>query len=115
MACGAAHSLAVTNRGTVFAFGANSSGQLGRAGPDAHEPAALARFFHDDNGQLREAETPWVIQAAAGARHSALLTSRGHIYVFGSNAQRQLGLALPSRPDEADDDDEVSFPFNPKP
>ncbi len=84
IAAGAFHSLALTSTGQLYAFGQNSSGQLGTerglATPNP-TPALLA---------LPRAAGP-LAQIAAGAADTLLVTTSGRLYTFGSNEAGQLG------------------------
>ncbi|GAQ89192.1 Putative ubiquitin-protein ligase [Klebsormidium nitens] len=81
VACGAAHTLALTGSGEVYSFG---QGQLGALG----------------HGDLETKPTPtlvdslWglaIVQVAAGENHSAALTVDGQIFTWGRNKYGQLG------------------------
>lgn len=80
---GGDHSLALDINGDVFAWGKNSSGELG-------------------DGTTTDRNTPtWVSipdgvtfsQVAAGSNHSLALTKTGEIYAWGSNSDGQLGVS----------------------
>jgi alpha-tubulin suppressor-like RCC1 family protein/N-acetylneuraminic acid mutarotase len=94
---GSAHVLVVSDDGTVWSWGDNSSGQLGRSGP----PEIRARVE-----SLAE-----VTAVAAGQAHSLAVLSDGTVRAWGSNAVGQLGLnpnttpstAIPTRPDQSPD------------
>lgn len=78
------HSLVVDAAGQAWAFGSNKFGELGTgaAGLGTPVPQRIAGALQ---GQLA-----WKV--AAGAQHSLLLTSRGQVFSWGSNAEGQLGL-----------------------
>ncbi|WP_018218841.1 RCC1 domain-containing protein [Salinispora vitiensis] len=81
IAAGGAHSLALTSSGTVFAWGGNSSGQLGDGSTDnTSTPVAVG---------LPTNTTATAI--AAGDSHSLSLTATGSAFAWGDNAQGQLG------------------------
>lgn len=88
------HVLFVSTNGEVYAYGDNSKGQCG---VDATrkvlaEPLKLVpRDFSPPLGQDER-----VVDAAAGAAHSLLVTSAGNVYAAGSNAQGQCGLGAVS-------------------
>ena len=89
VACGANHSLAVTMRGTLYAWGCGEQGALGcrllTSRPKAKllptQPLALRRG---------RASLP-VVSAAAGAYHSLALTADGEVWAWGLNNYGQLG------------------------
>jgi alpha-tubulin suppressor-like RCC1 family protein len=84
IAAGGFHSLALTSTGQLYAFGKNSSGQLG-----------------SENGAATPNPTPTllsvpagagpIVQLAAGTGDSLLVTTEGRLYAFGSNSFGQLG------------------------
>jgi len=75
---GASHSLAVTSTGTIYAWGLNSSGQIG-------------------DGTTMQRTIPVMVAGvsgtfvAAGSAFSAALDSGGHVWMWGSNSSGQLG------------------------
>ncbi|XP_049793001.1 X-linked retinitis pigmentosa GTPase regulator-like [Schistocerca nitens] len=83
VACGRAHTVVSTDSGFLLSWGANSDGQLGLGDytGDALVPQPL---------------TSWtagrVCQLSAGSGHSVALSDAGDVYVWGSNADGQLGL-----------------------
>ena len=89
IAAGGSHSLVLTSTGQLYAFGINTSGQLGSA---------------TNNGTLSANPTPTLVslpgangpvtQIAAGGSHSLVLTSTGQLYAFGWNHVGQLGSAI---------------------
>ncbi len=81
VASGSAHSLALTAAGAIYAWGSNTSGQLG-------------------TGTAAAASTPVAVAApagvtftaiAAGGDHSLALSSTGVVYGWGANDRGQLG------------------------
>jgi alpha-tubulin suppressor-like RCC1 family protein len=84
LAAGGAHTLALSSTGQVFAFGADSSGQLGPKGNgtsinETPVPVSLP------------ANSGPPVQIAAGSDFSFVLTSTGALYAFGDNFYGQLG------------------------
>ena len=79
------HSLAVTADGRLFAWGSNSSGQLGNGSNlDKLIPFEITSQFN-----LTTQET--IVQAVAGEAHSLALTSNGRIFGWGGNNTGQVG------------------------
>ncbi|NYE62719.1 hypothetical protein FHW58_003938 [Duganella sp. 1224] len=79
IAAGGAHTLAVRSNGTLWAWGANSDGQLGDgSGIDQISPIQVG------------ADRTWV-SISAGAGHSAGLKADNSLWTWGRNADGQLG------------------------
>lgn len=84
IAAGAFHSLALTSTGQLYAFGQNSSGQLGtERGLATPNPTPVLVGLPAAAGTL--------VQIAAGAADTLLVTAGGRLYAFGSNEAGQLG------------------------
>jgi alpha-tubulin suppressor-like RCC1 family protein len=84
IAAGAFHSLALTSTGQLYAFGQNSSGQLGTTtGAATPNPTPVLVGFPAAAGPL--------VQIAAGAADTLLVTASGRLFAFGSNEAGQLG------------------------
>ena len=97
IACGKAHSAAISQAGLLFSWGSNAYGQLGHGDPDAQG--------------LRTVLTPKVVERlseratldiALGAGHSLVLASSGGglpaVYVMGNAASLVSGLGLTGGP-----------------
>jgi len=85
VACGGAHTLALTSHGTVYAFGLNACGQLGCgtiSPPTQPCPSPHALRLP---AQMRVA---WV---AAGEEFSACVTQQGEVLTWGFGGAGQLG------------------------
>jgi alpha-tubulin suppressor-like RCC1 family protein len=94
VAAGGAHSLALASDGTLFSWGDNSRGQLGRAaGSDAD--AASGDATPPASLPARVTFTPQavIVAIAAGAAHSLALGSDGRVWAWGDNTRAQCGLA----------------------
>lgn len=85
IATGDAHSLALTKKGDVYAWGSNSNGQLG-LGIDDNKTYDKPHFV---NSKLFSGER--VIKISAGARHSLALTETGKVFTWGDNEKGELG------------------------
>lgn len=73
---GPGHSIAVTSKGEVYSFGSNSSGQLGHGTLDEEwRPRPI-----------RSLQGVRIIQAAAGAGRTMLISDSGHVYSFGKDS-----------------------------
>ena len=83
VAAGAAHSLAVTKENELYAWGDNSSGQLGIGPiPRALSPSRVRfPFLH-----------AIVRLVACGDHHSLAICGAGNLFSWGSNQNGQLGL-----------------------
>lgn len=80
--CGADHTLAVTLRGAVYAWGVGSYGNLGNGDTEDCWKPTLVKM--PDGLQCRT--------AAAGAKHSLALTSEGALYAWGHGGSGKLGI-----------------------
>ncbi len=79
IAAGAAHSLAVRSDGTVWAWGDNSSGELGNnSTTDSPVPVQVHNLTN-------------VVAVAAGGNHSLALRGDGTVWAWGENPWGQLG------------------------
>ena len=123
IACGGDHTCAVSRNGEVFTWGRGSWGQLGH-GTLANEVlprqvvALAGKFAVQASSQSPNAEGIYNMcllcheskfaslpsaQAAAGSRHTLVLTVSGRVHAFGSGESGQLGTgtdamhALPVR------------------
>ena len=84
---GARHTLVLTNRGDLFAFGCNWDGQLGLGDTsDRHAPTPLKAF-----ALMRALHSRVVVQVACGAEHSLAIDNSGALYAWGSGKAGQLG------------------------
>jgi alpha-tubulin suppressor-like RCC1 family protein len=81
---GSAHSVAVRDDGTVWAWGLNSSGQLGDGTSTLRpQPVQVAGV---SGGVLTGIKA-----VAAGGNHSLALSTTGVVYAWGANGNGQLG------------------------
>ncbi len=82
---GALHSMALTSRGRVYAWGADVEGQLGLGsslpGSDRTEPALITAITG----------LPGATALAAGDLHSLALQSQGRLLAWGANTLGQVG------------------------
>ena len=79
------HSLALASDGTVYTWGRNNFGQLGKNdATDAHIPAAVWTLGTPMAGKI-------IVQLAAGNSQSIALASDGTVYTWGWNQHGQLG------------------------
>ncbi|XP_037933955.1 probable E3 ubiquitin-protein ligase HERC4 isoform X2 [Teleopsis dalmanni] len=84
IACGAQHSVALSEWGQIFAWGENHCGQLGLSQLDDTIPTPKI---------IKLLIPKIIIQIACGNNHTLCLTSCGELYSWGSNAFGQLGVA----------------------
>ena len=93
IAAGANHSLAVTSTGELYAWGDNQYGQLGsKAGygaTTANPTPAIVRMANADGTPTKVPLR--VTEAAAGANHTLVVSTTGHVYAFGANDFAELG------------------------
>lgn len=83
VSCGKEHSLAVCPKGRVFAWGADSEGQLGIE--EFKEIIFTPKKIKTLNGVR-------IIQVSCGDYHSLALSEDGQVFSWGKNSQGQLGL-----------------------
>ncbi|KAK7201193.1 Regulator of chromosome condensation (RCC1) repeat [Novymonas esmeraldas] len=76
------HALALSQNGEVYTWGVGRNGRLGH-GTDASEVKPRL---------VEGLRASFVVDASCSHSHSAVLTSAGAVYVFGENAEGQLGL-----------------------
>ena len=81
VACGATYSLALRGDGTLWAWGFNGSGQLGKGDQTARDSPVRV-------GSARN----WTAVACGLDDHSVALRSNGSLWTWGNNAYGQLGL-----------------------
>jgi alpha-tubulin suppressor-like RCC1 family protein len=87
LAAGNAHSLIVKSDGTVWAWGLNSSGQLGDGdGTAAQKTSPVQVLGAGDAVFLTD-----VVNVAAGSTHSLAVQADGTVLAWGSNSSGQLG------------------------
>jgi alpha-tubulin suppressor-like RCC1 family protein len=85
IAAGVSHSLAINYDGTLFAWGLNTSGQLG-SGPSIQQTSPVPVLNSTGSGQLSGS-----MAVAAGTSHSLMLSTDGTVYAWGLNTSGQLG------------------------
>ena len=109
VAAGDRHTLALTQGGRVFSWGAGAEGQLGIFPPICATPRP--RLIHDldfvaicaanmqqqqqGDGAQALASVPTIASVHAAGCSSSALSSSGHVYVWGSNDAGNLGLTIP--------------------
>jgi alpha-tubulin suppressor-like RCC1 family protein len=96
VSCGGDHTILLTEDNQVITFGLNVFGQLG-IGKFSHLtsiPILLNSNDPDDEFSLTKilGKDEHVVEIAAGAQHSCLLTNRNNIYTCGSNNFKALGF-----------------------
>ncbi|XP_072210465.1 protein RCC2 [Excalfactoria chinensis] len=80
-ACGRNHTLALTESGSVYAFGENKMGQLGLGNQTDAVPSPTQIMY---NGQP-------ITKMACGAEFSMIMDCKGNLYSFGCPEYGQLG------------------------
>lgn len=78
---GGSHALMLDAERRLWAWGANTAGQLGLGHLD------------DQPAPVRLPQLPRLLAAAAGASHSLAIDTGGHVWAWGSNQHGQLGHA----------------------
>jgi alpha-tubulin suppressor-like RCC1 family protein len=88
VSAGATHSLALTTDGSVYAWGAGGSGQLGHGSSPTSQttPVRVLSGAQGNHQYLQD-----IIAIAAGEFFSVALTSTGDVYTWGSKSNGRLG------------------------
>lgn len=97
---GSLHTFVLTTEG-LYAAGYNDRGQLGLGNTNVQ---------YSSFTEVTSLSGKTVVAAAAGAYHSAVVTSDGHLYAAGWNRYGQTGLGLPYTDTCTEDFTEVPFP-----
>jgi len=82
--CGGAHSLALTDDGTLLAWGRGKEGQLGHGDTKSRSKPAVVKHF-SESGKV-------VVQASAGNISTGALTRQGRIYTWGCTRHGESAL-----------------------
>ena len=83
VACGARFTLALTQGGKLYSWGAGESGQLGTGRCTRREVAEEVKFPDSDSA---------ILDIAGGSGHSLALLQDGTLYAWGLNHRGQCGL-----------------------
>jgi alpha-tubulin suppressor-like RCC1 family protein len=85
VSCGSYHTIATSNRGEVFSWGANDFGQCGTgASVSAHNLPQSVNFD--------QYFKPNIVAVSSGAYHTGFIDIRGKTYMCGKNTSGQLGI-----------------------
>ncbi|XP_046887070.1 X-linked retinitis pigmentosa GTPase regulator-like isoform X1 [Hypomesus transpacificus] len=87
VACGRNHTIVYTSRGHVYTSGGNNEGQLGLGDNEERTAFQLVNFLNT-HGPIK--------MLAAGSNTSAALTESGKLFMWGDNAEGQIGLGKES-------------------
>jgi alpha-tubulin suppressor-like RCC1 family protein len=87
VACGLAHTLALTEDGRVFAFGCDREGALGMGDRDARMAPTLIQALSQER----------IVGIAAGHGSSLFVTADGKLLACGANDRGQAGTNSPKR------------------
>ena len=93
VACGAYHSMCLSDEGHVFSWGRTANGRLGRDVPEKSDNAPTQAAFASSVGRVECAEwvTSPVKSICAGHAHSVALTTSGEAYTWGAGLYGRLG------------------------
>jgi regulator of chromosome condensation len=98
--CGSYHSFAVTESGSVYAWGLNSYGETGISKAigdgeesDVHHPALVPELSSGSHGKVTHIE--------GGAHHSICVTDKNECLVWGRMDGYQLGIPTAKMPTES--------------
>jgi alpha-tubulin suppressor-like RCC1 family protein len=82
--CGSHHSIALTEKGEVYAWGQNRLGQIGNGEKCTEELKPIKINIYDEHR---------IIAISCGSDHSITLSENGGLYGWGSNKYGQLGVS----------------------
>jgi alpha-tubulin suppressor-like RCC1 family protein len=83
---GSYHNFALTNWGTLYGWGYNNAGRVGIGGTSNVLTPAIINFTGLKTNEV-------IVDVSAGFNHSVALTNFGRVFVWGDNAEKQLGEA----------------------
>jgi len=93
VACGAQHTLALTESGALYATGKGDFGRLGRGDTSDELNFEELDYFREAQDSILEPEVQTTIaRIGAGSNFSAALSTSGELWVWGRNDQGQMGL-----------------------
>lgn len=84
---GLSHCLALTKDGKVYAWGLNTSGQLG------NNTTVNSKYAVEMLNEYGTEPVENIVDIAAGRAHSVVLNNKGTVYAVGYNAHGELGDA----------------------
>lgn len=85
IASGDSHSLALSQEGSVYAWGSNLSGAVGDELMNFHLQTPIKIAFFENLAEK-------VVKICAGNQSSAALTQNGKVYVWGNNENYEIGV-----------------------
>ncbi|XP_076413245.1 putative E3 ubiquitin-protein ligase HERC4 isoform X11 [Peromyscus maniculatus bairdii] len=85
VSCGEAHTVALNDKGQMFAWGLDSDGQLGLLGSE--ECIRVPR-------NIKSLSDIQIVQVACGYYHSLALSKASEVFCWGQNKYGQLGLGI---------------------
>jgi Alpha-tubulin suppressor and related RCC1 domain-containing proteins len=88
---GSMHSLALDDQGNIYAWGSNTSGEIGNgvAGADVVTPSKLNGLHGEDSNMI--ATTTKISAISASVSHSVATDTLGNVYTWGNNSYGKLG------------------------
>ncbi|TYZ64918.1 hypothetical protein PybrP1_001141 [[Pythium] brassicae (nom. inval.)] len=88
ISCGGCHSAAVTRDGTLYMWGEAHWGQLGLSKEliDLHQSLPVKCPVLQDGSEEK------IVKISCGGAHTAALTDKGHVYMWGRCDSGQLGI-----------------------
>jgi alpha-tubulin suppressor-like RCC1 family protein len=93
VACGAEHTVVLTEGGHVYTCGKGSFGRLGRGETSDTIDFELIEYFGQSNDSvLNPSESTAIIKVGAGENFSAAMSADGELWLWGRNDYGQIGL-----------------------
>ena len=92
--CGDTHTLVLTEKGEVYAFGGNSFGQLGIGDNQDTDVDLDGSPYVPIPRKITFSEQAVISKIACGDQHSLAIDSKSNVYAWGSNILGQLGFEM---------------------
>jgi alpha-tubulin suppressor-like RCC1 family protein/plastocyanin len=96
---GTSRSMALKGNGTLFAWGANGSGELGTENCVAPAPGTVGLVCPDETTPVGIPGISGVSTVSIGSRHTLAIREDGSVWAWGENTTAQLGLGTTSGPE----------------
>lgn len=93
VACGAQHTLVLTEEGRLYSTGLGKFGRLGRGEMTSELEFEEVEYFNSSNDSvLNPSDATTVVKVDAGSNFSAAMSAQGELWVWGRNDYGQIAL-----------------------